>query len=388
MKHVLVINRYDDELSDYRKYIDHNQNDVSYISLSGRTSLLDPVASKFIVEVDRLTIDVVIDEARRIHHQQPIDCVIAFSEYDLDAAAIIRSELDIQGSKIVDNLLFRNKASMKAALVNSGVRYPRYRNISSYAEIENFCLEYGYPVIVKPQVGAASEGVIKIEDSEQIPCLDNLFNYEVEEYIDGNIYHVDAILAVNGMPYFKVSKYINTCLNFRLGEPLGSVTVDDSAFIERARAFTCTVCSCLKLKNQAIHLEFIENRGELVFLEVGGRVGGGEIPFVAMRSEGIDLYALWSQAALGMSIFPVKTCITGFLMMPNPFSSGYHFDPNMTLTHPLLTYSEIQASSTTNEFSYEDIPAKLHFMGQTQASVEDAISTCMNILQESIQPLY
>ncbi|EGH28396.1 putative biotin carboxylase, partial [Pseudomonas syringae pv. japonica str. M301072] len=39
MKHVLIINRYDDELSDYRNYIDHSQVDVSYISLAGLSRL-------------------------------------------------------------------------------------------------------------------------------------------------------------------------------------------------------------------------------------------------------------------------------------------------------------------------------------------------------------
>jgi hypothetical protein len=33
MKHVLIINRYDDELSDFNKYIDHDAVHVSYISL-------------------------------------------------------------------------------------------------------------------------------------------------------------------------------------------------------------------------------------------------------------------------------------------------------------------------------------------------------------------
>ncbi|WP_315707629.1 ATP-grasp domain-containing protein [Brenneria uluponensis] len=215
--------------------------------------------------------------------------------------------------------------------------------------------------------------------------LADFTGYEVEEYIEGDIYHVDAILANGSMPYFKVSKYLNTCLDFRNGQPLGSVTVDNPEFIATAQIFTQEVCTRLNLENQAIHLELIECHGELVFLEIGGRVGGGEIPFITLRSEGIDLYALWTQAALGIAISPVKTRITGFVMMPNPFSGGYAFDPNMNLSHPLLTYRCIQPGGENSEFSYEDIPAKLHFTGDNQAEVESAITQCMNILQKSIR---
>ncbi|WJY13325.1 ATP-grasp domain-containing protein [Pectobacteriaceae bacterium CE90] len=385
MKHVLVINRYDDELSDYRKYIDHTQVDVSYISLVGHSSLIDPAISVAIVEVNTLDADTVLREACRIHHQRPIDFVLAFSEYDLDAAALVRTELNISGAKIADNLLCRNKASMKAALTGSTVRYPHYRQVLSREEIDAFCCEQGYPVILKPQVGAASDGVVKLERREDIPELADFTGYEVEEYIEGDIYHVDAILANGSMPYFKVSKYLNTCLDFRNGQPLGSVTVDNPEFIATAQIFTQEVCTRLNLENQAIHLELIECHGELVFLEIGGRVGGGEIPFITLRSEGIDLYALWTQAALGIAISPVKTRITGFVMMPNPFPGGYAFDPNMNLSHPLLTYHCIQPGGENSEFSYEDIPAKLHFTGDNQADVENAITQCMNILQKSIR---
>ncbi|PBP30703.1 ATP-grasp domain-containing protein [Pseudomonas syringae] len=385
MKHVLIINRYDDELSDYRNYIDHSQVDVSYISLAGHSRLIDPQISANVVEVSVLDADLILQEARAIHRRQPVDFVIAFSEYDLDAAALVRTEFNIPGAKVADNLLCRNKASMKEALTGSSVRYPQYRNLASRSGVEAFCREHGFPVILKPQVGAASDGVVKIERLEDIPDLPDFNGYEVEEYIEGDIYHVDAIRAADSMPYFKVSKYLNTCLDFRNGLPLGSVTVDDRAFVARVRAFTEEVCLRLNLHNQAIHLEIIERRGELVFLEIGGRVGGGEIPFVALRSEGIDLYELWTRAALEVAIAPLDTRITGFLMMPNPFPGGFTFDPQMELSHPLLTYSSVQSQGDSSAFSYEDIPARLHFAADSQAAIEQAIVQCMNILQTSIR---
>lgn len=387
MKHVLVINRYDDELSDYKKYINHNDADVSYITLKGRTKYIDPNVSSEVIEVDSLDADTVLSKVNSIHLRQPIDFVIAFSEYDLDAAARIRSELSISGAKIEDNLLCRNKTSMKEALIGSSVRYPNYCHVFSRQDVEKFCRNSSFPLILKPQVGAASDGVVKIESFSDIPDIDDFSGYEIEEYIEGDIYHVDAILCKNGMPYFKVSKYINTCLDFRNGLPLGSVTIDCPNFISKAKNFTEAVCKRLNLKNQAIHLELIESNGELVFLEIGGRVGGGEIPFVALYNENIDLYEMWTQAALGESIQPVETKVTGFLMMPNPYLSGFEFNFNEELNHPLITFKSIKEKGDNNGFSYEDIPARLHFMGASQDEVEFAIRNCMSILVDSILPV-
>ncbi len=72
-------------------------------------------------------------------------------------------------------------------------------------------------------------------------------------------------------------------------------------------------------------------------------------------------------------------------MMPNPFPGGFTFDPLMELSHPLLTYSSVQSQGDSNAFSYEDIPARLHFAADSQAAIEQAIVQCMSILQTSIR---
>jgi hypothetical protein len=385
MKHLLVINRYDDEFSDYSNYIDHTKIDVSYITLTEKSKLIDPEISAYVIAVTDLSRELVLSAASNIHNKLPIDFVIAFSEYDLDVAALIRTKLNINGSKVTDNQLVRNKANMKAALSGSSIRYPYYSEVSSREDILNFCQKYDYPIILKPQVGAASDGVVKIEKIDDIPDLINFENYEVEEYIEGNIYHIDAILSDSKMPYFKVSKYINTCLDFRHGKPLGSVTIDDPKFISMSKNFTKKVCELLKISNQAIHLEAIEYKDELIFLEIGGRVGGGEIPFITMRHEKVDLFELWTKATIGEHIPVVSNQITGFLMMPNPFANDFSFNPSIDISHPLITWKNISYSGHSEGFSYENIPARLHFCGPTQLEVENAIKECMSILSEAIQ---
>ncbi|PYD84510.1 biotin carboxylase, partial [Pseudomonas syringae pv. pisi] len=45
----------------------------------------------------------------------------------------------------------------------------------------------------------------------------------------------------------------------------------------------------------------------------------------------------------------------------------------------------VQSQGDSNAFSYEDIPARLHFAADSQAAIEQAIVQCMSILQTSIR---
>lgn len=385
MKHILILNRYDDIFSDFTKYIDHVNNKVSYITLKDFSSLIDKELSFQITALNEFESESLLASAIDIHKKAPIDYVLAFSEYDQDYAAVMRSSLNIKGSKIEDALLYRNKIDMKKALVDSNLKYPKYKKVNHYIEAKSFCIENSLPAILKPMIGAASEGVIKLEKIEDIPKTMDFSNYEIEEFIEGEIYHVDSIVSNGEFPYFKVSKYINTCLDFRNGYPLGSVTVDNTNFVNKVKEFTQEVCSFLNIDNQAIHLELIESNENLVFLEIGGRVGGGEIPFVTLKNEGVDLFDMWTKASLNMPINQVETKITGFLMMPNPFPTSYFFDEGIKINHPLITYQNINLKGSSQEFSYDKIPAKIHFMGENQLDVENAINYSINILNASIR---
>lgn len=71
-------------------------------------------------------------------------------------------------------------------------------------------------------------------------------------------------------------------------------------------------------------------------------------------------------------------------MMPNPFPGDFAFDPQMKISHPLLNWQSICFKDKNKGFSYENIPARLHFRGETQSAVEEAIRECMAILSGSI----
>lgn len=298
----LIINRYDDIFSNYEKYIPHTGNEISYICLEKKDKLINKDKAKQIEIVQSLEKETVLEKARKIFKTSEFEYVIAFSEHDLDIAAEIRTELNINGHKVRENILCRNKMEMKKKLEGTEIKYPKYKKISSKKEILEFLEEIKNKIVIKPEKGDASKGVYIIEKETDIPEQINLSSYEAEEFIEGEIYHVDAIITKEGIPYFKLSKYINNCLEFTKGKALGSITIKNSHLEKQATKLTEKICKTLGLENQAIHLELIRKKDEFFFLEIGGRVGGGEIPFVTLFNEGVDLYELWVQAILNKKI--------------------------------------------------------------------------------------
>ncbi|QMV13039.1 ATP-grasp domain-containing protein [Vibrio spartinae] len=387
MKHVLIINRYDDIFSNYNLYINSDEFYMSFITLKGKEKHINPKYCLNVKKLDELKSKDVLDAAIEINERDHVDLVIAHSEYDLDSAAMIRDALGISGAKIEDNELHRNKVLMKSTLMKSNVPFPMFKKLQSKDDIYKFISEYKYPCIIKPEVGAASEGVYKIFSHDDIPSMESVEGLQIEQFIDGDIYHVDAIISCDDMPYFKVSKYINTCLDFRYKVPLGSFTIDDLSVNERLKKLAFNVADLLRINNQAMHLEIIEHDDEFYFLEIGARVGGGEIPFVAYNNEGVDLFELWTKVSLGKNVDTVKTKVTGFLMVPNPFESGYQFADGFQLEHPNITYQKLNLNGENIGFSYDDIPAIVHFEGENSIEVRDAIVQCMSLVSSAIIPL-
>jgi hypothetical protein len=251
-------------------------------------------------EVLRLLDAVVRDEG-------PFDHVIGFSEMLLDLAAALRERYRIPGPGREQTSRFRDKTVMKHRVSQAGLRVPRWASCRTEEQVLAAAEEFGYPVIVKPVRGASSQGVREIASAEQLRALcagRTLDGFEIEEFVRGEILHVDGVLDAAGKPLFLcTSRYISTCLDFeRLGEPLGSVFQTDPAVRDRCEDFAVRCLTALGLRSSAFHLELFDTGDELVFLEVGARVPGAEVPYVINDVHGVNLFRLWVDVLLARPV--------------------------------------------------------------------------------------
>ncbi|MFJ9566088.1 acetyl-CoA carboxylase biotin carboxylase subunit family protein [Streptomyces fuscichromogenes] len=306
----------------------HPETDrVTYVCDEGGLSSVPAGAERVHVVADFADLDGVLRVVDAVVAEEgPFDHVIGFSEFLLDLAATLRERYGIPGPGAGETARFRDKTVMKETLARAGLRVPRWAPCRSEEQVLAAAEEFGYPVIVKPVRGAASQGVHKVGSAGELRALcagQSLHDLEIEEFVQGEILHVDGVLDAAGKPLFLcTSRYVATCLDFEvLGEPLGSVFQTDPAVRERCEDFAVRCLTALGLRSSAFHLELFDTGQELVFLEVGARVPGADVSYVIHDVHGVNMFRLWVDVLLGHPVeLPVfdPELSGGWLMVPGP----------------------------------------------------------------------
>lgn len=338
--HIVVVNRWprfhdgrrwDFSLGRFEELIDHDRHRVSYVvDPVGATGVLaDPAKIASLVQIgDVNDFAALRDAVRQVAEEVgPVDRLVAVSEFTLGIAAEVREALDIPGPRPADVAVYRDKLRMKEVVAEAGVRVPRFASCADHGAAVEFARSTGFPLILKPVGGAASIGIHRVEDEAALTVLldqVDTADHELEEFIDGAIYHVDGFADQDArIPFMAVSRYINDCLSFEAaGEPLGSVVVQASPLRERVEEFARRCVSALGMTSMPFHLElFLTPGGELVFLEVAGRIGGAEVPYLTEKLFGINLFRAWLDAVCegGATLPPqVGDPSGGWLIIPKP----------------------------------------------------------------------
>lgn len=326
--HYLVLNRFDDEFGEYHRFVEPGSCRMVYLTLAHGLSVLDLTNALETVVVDDLDFDTVLPAAHElVTRHGPFDGIIGLSEFDLDCAARLRAALGVRGWTPEFVRSFRDKPRMKELINRTGLRVPRFLELDGTVSAEDIVAMVGLPVILKPRAGAASQGVVRATSvrqlAESLAKVDPA-EFECEEYIKGDIYHVDGIRRGGEFHFVSASLYVNTCLDFALGQPLGSVLLDHGPGRARVIDFGAACLDALDLDDGPFHLElFGLPSGELVFLEIGLRPGGAEVPFLHRDLFGIDLFGEAFRATLGMSPLTPAAEFTearggGWVIVPEP----------------------------------------------------------------------
>ncbi|WP_035059851.1 ATP-grasp domain-containing protein [Andreprevotia chitinilytica] len=324
--------RWDFELVRYEDFIDHDEHTVSYlVNQRGLSGVTAPAGSYNLYLFDSLSdadaYRPVLDAITQAEGQ--IDRLIVFSEGLQDVVAQLRGEYDIPGNGPEQNRLGRDKLVMKEKVAAAGLRVPRFTSIRA-GQVDDalaFAVEAGYPLILKPVDGQSSAGVQKLDNEAQlraaITALPAQIPHDLEEFIDGELFHVDGLINAQGQVNFVVpSRYVNTCLDFTFGAPLGAAMIaPGSELYEAVCRFSVQCIEAIGLRGCPFHLELFHSRhGELVFLEVGARVGGADVPYVIDKTTGVNLFGEWLRMIMGeeASVLASIHAVGGWLMFPRP----------------------------------------------------------------------
>lgn len=304
-KKILVLHRIPFSKVKYDQVIDHDKNDVIYL---GNEDALNTIPATVRCKKVLRT-----EDFSRLHSER-IERIVALSEYDLLLAAKLRERLAVQGDRVRDAERVRDKVIMKQFVEKAGIRVPRFSDISDVIENREMALRmFLGKVVAKPKSGASSENVMifesisdllnKLESRDaSVSMIDS--DFEVEDFIEGPILHIDGFVQSGKVQTTLASRYLGNCLDYANGEPLGSVQMFDDAGVS---AWTQDCVKAVGIANGAFHLEAISSPTGLVFLEIANRCGGAEVVSTFELASGINLYHAHLKTLLCEAVAPCSS---------------------------------------------------------------------------------
>ncbi|MEV5652084.1 hypothetical protein AB0L57_27885 [Nocardia sp. NPDC052254] len=384
--HILVIHRSRGPMAPYLERIDHTANIVTYVCAA---QVLHRIPHDAAVEVAVFDgTDPVDDAVRRLvdRHGVP-ERIVAISEADLLVAACLRSEFGIEGDLPAHTLPFRDKLVMYQRAVAAGVATPAFADAPAAAAISAFAREYGFPVVVKPRLGAGSRDIVALSTAGDLDDLPDLSSepFLVQSFCPDDTGTVDGVWTGTELGPWRGTRYLHSSLDFADGaNSWGSVDIDDPALNERLAAFASTVLTALSAGVPTVfHLElFLGQPGspQLQLVEIGGRIPGAAFTHLWREVHGYDLVGAALDIQMGRApdtrpLLPEQAA--GQLLIRPPVSppcvvTATRFE--VARDHQPYHYAIPAVGQTITEtVGYVDIGASFRFRGDTSASVIDAI---------------
>ncbi|MEO6503435.1 MAG: ATP-grasp domain-containing protein [Jatrophihabitantaceae bacterium] len=247
-------------------------------------------------------IDRMIAVARAWHAEEHFDGVLTYAEMSVNATAMIAEALGLPGIGSEAARRSRNKLLMRQAHQRGAVPIPKFRFTPDLSAALAAAEEFGYPVILKPTLGAASYFVFRVNDPQHLQQrfsvatkgIDLMDSYRleasgidigphgllIESFLDGDE-HLFEALAWDDELF--------------IGSAVDRVTMEGETFdddvhvaptrlsvtqLSEIREIIARAATSLGLRRSVLHAEIRMHRGRPHLVEVAARPGGGGLDMV------------------------------------------------------------------------------------------------------------
>ncbi|MDO8954469.1 MAG: hypothetical protein Q7V63_06450 [Gammaproteobacteria bacterium] len=308
--------------------------------------------------------------------------------------ADLRLKYGIPGHNREMLLPFVNKVISKQKLENS-VRMPKFVAFdkSQYAEnkneyVQDIVSKLGFPMFAKPIDLVSSVETHFIPDLTALKNLcERIFNhpyeFEIDEFIDGELFHCDAMIIDGQLKFFMVGKCSFALSRFFEGKPVGSIPITNKKMFDDLQAFSEKVFTKLQSPSGAYHLEaFLDRKTqEFIFLEVAARTGGALITKVYERLFDFNIeetnYAIQMGLITDLNISK-KDIFAGFLNFPKVKGKVISIQrPYLDIEHEFIEFVKPNEITKQAE-NLLDISCSIIFWDKSYNKVEKAFEYLKN----------
>jgi biotin carboxylase len=251
-----------------------------------------------------LTREQILNTVSWMARARRFDRVIALDEFDMETAAQVREHMRIPGMGITTAANYRDKLAMRIGAREAGFLVPEFCRVLNYDELRAYMDRVPPPWLLKPRSEASSLGIRKIEEPKQLwDALDELgdrqSHFLLEQFVPGDIFHVDSIVNRSDVKFSVVHKYGRPPMQvMHEGGVFTTRTVDrDSLDWRELTSLNASLAPGLGMVRGVTHAEYIRAHedGRYYFLEVAARVGGAFIADLVQVSTGVNLWREWAR---------------------------------------------------------------------------------------------
>jgi biotin carboxylase len=255
-------------------------------------------------------VDALVRHAASWHAEEHFDGVFTFSESGVVAVAAVAAALGLPGTGVEAAITSRNKLLMRQAHERGGAAHPSFRFVVSLDAALRAAEDFGYPVIIKPTLGAASNFVFRVDNPDQMrerygQCragIDQMIWFQmeadgidrgphgllVESFLDAHEHLIEALVWDDEVYLGSIVDRIT----------LESDTFDDDVHhaptaltpeqVKDVHALVTAGVRAQGLTRSTLHAEVRFHQGKPFLLEIAIRPGGGGLDHMARLSAGYD----------------------------------------------------------------------------------------------------
>ena len=232
------------------------------------------------------------------------DRFVALDDFDVEKVALLREHFRMPGMGRTTSHYFRDKLAMRMKAREEGINVPEFTALFHDVDIHTYADRVSPPWLLKPRLEASATGIRKIKNREELWQIINALqderdNYLIENFVPGDVYHVDSLALDSKVIFARASKYLDTPLDVAHGGGVfRSATCEIGTAMEKALIkMNVDVMRAFGMQFGASHTEFIATKesGELFFLETASRVGGANLAEMVELASGINLWGEWAR---------------------------------------------------------------------------------------------
>jgi biotin carboxylase len=244
-----------------------------------------------------------------------IDRIVALDEFDMENVSALREHLRLSGMGLTTVRFFRDKLAMRGGAREAGILVPEFVHVLNHDNLQEFMTRVPGPWLLKPRSQAAGIGMKKIHEAAELwPWLDKLGDqqsfYLMEQFVPGNVYHVDSVVAEREVVFAEAHAYGAPPLDVshQGGVFTTRTLARDSAEAKELLTINRKLLKGLGLVRGVTHAEFLKAHadGKFYFIEVAARVGGAYIADAVEAASGINLWREWARLEVGAGREPYK----------------------------------------------------------------------------------